>query len=78
MEKELIPYLEMCRREGTGLRRGMHFGLGGHHSVLLMSIQPHAPYQDCLIDDGATLIYEGHDEPMSGALPFAQLCRRKV
>jgi hypothetical protein len=45
---------------------------------ILMSIQPHAAYQDCLIDDGATLIYTGQDEPMSAALPFPQLCRRNV
>jgi hypothetical protein len=69
MAKELIPYLEMCRREGTRLRRGMHFGLGGDYSVLLTSVQPHAPYQDYLTDDGTTLIYEGHDEPQSATVP---------
>jgi hypothetical protein len=47
----------------------MHFGLGGHYSVLLMSVQPQAPYQDCFADDGATLIYEGHDEPQSSTVP---------
>ncbi len=69
MAGELISYLEMCRREGARLRRGMHFGLGGHYSVLLMSVQPHAPYQDCFADNGATLIYEGHDEPQSATVP---------
>lgn len=69
MAKELIPYLEMCRREGAGLRRGMHFGLGGTYSVLLMSIQSGAPYQDCFTADGTALIYEGHDEPQSAAIP---------
>jgi hypothetical protein len=69
MAKELIPYLEMCRRERAGLRRGMHFGLGGTYSVLLMSVQPRAPYQDRVAADGTTLIYEGHDEPRSMAVP---------
>jgi hypothetical protein len=69
MAKALISYLDMCRREGAGLRRGMHFGVGGHYSVLLMSVQPQAPYQDCFVDDGASLIYEGHDEPQSVTVP---------
>jgi hypothetical protein len=69
MAKELIPYLEMCRREGAGLRRGMNFGLGGTYSVLLMSVQSRAPYQDRFTADGTTLIYEGHDEPQSAAVP---------
>lgn len=70
MARELIPYLEMCRREGAGLRRGMNFGLGGTYSVLLMSVQARAPYQDRLTADGTTLIYEGHDEPQSAAVPY--------
>jgi hypothetical protein len=70
MARELIPYLEMCRREGAGLRRGMNFGLGGTYSVLLMSVQSRAPYQDRLTADGTTLIYEGHDEPQSAAVPY--------
>jgi hypothetical protein len=69
MAKALISYLDMCRREGGGLRRGMHFGLGGTYSVLLMSIQSRAPYQDRLTADGTTIIYEGHDEPKSAAVP---------
>jgi hypothetical protein len=54
----------------------MHYGPEGHCSVVLMSIQPHVPYPDCLIDDGATLIFDRHEEPMRAALPFLQLCRR--
>jgi HNH endonuclease len=73
MAKELIPYLEMCRREGAGLRRGMHFGLGGTHSVLLMSNLPRAPYRDRVVADGATLIYEGHDELRSAAVPHPKV-----
>jgi HNH endonuclease len=69
MAKVLVSYLDMCRREGAGLRRGMHFGLGGTYSVLLMSVQPRAPYQDRIAADGTTLIYEGHDELKSIAVP---------
>ena len=69
MAKALFSYLDMCRREGVGLRRGMHFGLGGTYSVLLMSVHPRAPYQDRIAADGTTLIYEGHDEPKNPAVP---------
>src|SRR5262245_15143157 len=53
----------MCRREGTSLQAGMNFGLGGNHSVILMSVRPGAPYRDRFEDGGTTLIYEGHDIP---------------
>ena len=62
MANEIISYLEMCRREAASLQRGMNFGLGGTHSVILMSLRPNAPYADRVEDDGSTLIYEGHDE----------------
>jgi hypothetical protein len=65
MANEIISYLEMCSREGTSLQRGMNFGLGGNHSVILMSVRPNAPYKDRLEGDGSTLIYEGHDQPRS-------------
>lgn len=63
MPNEIIPYLEMCRREAASLQRGMNFGLGGTHSVILMSLRPNAPYADRVEDDGSTLVYEEHDEP---------------
>lgn len=63
MANEIIPYLVMCQREGVSLQRGMNYGLGGNHSVILMSVRPGAPYDDKLEDGGSTLIYEGHDEP---------------
>ncbi len=69
MANEVISYLEMCSREGTSLQRGMNFGLGGDHSVMLMSVRPNAPYRDRLEDNGTTLIYEGHDEPQSAGVP---------
>ena len=65
MPNEIIPYIEMCQREGVSLQRGMNFELQGNHSVILMSVRPGAPYADRLEDDGITLIYEGHDGPRS-------------
>ena len=63
MSDNVISYLEMCSREGASLQAGMNFGLGGNHSVVLMSLRPNAPYRDRIEDDGQTLIYEGHDHP---------------
>jgi hypothetical protein len=63
MPNEIIPYLEMCRREGVSLQRGMNYQLKDNHSVILMSVRPGAPYADKFEKDGATLIYEGHDVP---------------
>jgi len=63
MANEIISYLEMCRREGASLQRGMNFGLRGNHSVILMSVRPGAPYNDRLDEGGTVLIYEGHDLP---------------
>ncbi len=69
MNDNVISYLEMCRREGMSLQRGMNFSVGGSHSVILMSIRPNAPYRDRLEDGGTTLIYEGHDESRTSACP---------
>lgn len=63
MADEIIPYLEMCRREGASLQRGMNFDHGRGYSVLLMSVRKGAPYRDRFDDDGITLVYEGHDAP---------------
>ncbi|WNM60499.1 HNH endonuclease [Candidatus Nitrospira neomarina] len=41
----------------------MNFRLKGKHSVILMSVRPNAPYRDIVLEDGAVLVYEGHDEP---------------
>jgi hypothetical protein len=69
MANEILPYIEMCRREGVSLQRGMNFELDGNHSVILMSVRPGAPYADRLEDDGSTIIYEGHDVPRSSVHP---------
>ena len=69
MANEIISYLEMCQREGANLQRGMNFRLGGRHSVILMSQRKNAPYLDQVVNEGVTLIYEGHDEPRRDDLP---------
>lgn len=63
MRGDVISYLEMCQKEGTSLQRGMNFRLKGHHSVILMLVRSNSPYRDEVQEDGAVLIYEGHDEP---------------
>ena len=65
----VISYIEMCRRERTSLQQGMNFGLGGNHSVILMSVRANAPYRDLLEDSGTTLVYEGHDMPKGASCP---------
>ena len=69
MSSEIIPYIEMCQREGVSLQRGMNFNLGENHSVILMSLRPGAPYDDELQDGGSTLIYEGHNKPKARDAP---------
>lgn len=63
MRGNIISYIDMCLREGTSLQRGMNFRLNGRHSVILMSVRPNAPYRDEIQEEGAVLIYEGHDVP---------------
>lgn len=64
---DVISYLDMCKREGVSLQRGMNFCPHGGQSVVLMSRRRGAPYEDRLEEDGRVLIYEGHDAARSGA-----------
>lgn len=74
MNNEIISYREMCDREGGAhLQRGMNFRLGLNYSVVLMSVSANSPYEDEIVDDGETLIYEGHDEPKTEACPIPKL-----
>lgn len=73
MVNEIIPYIEMCQREGVSLQRGMNYQLGGNHSVILMSVRSGAPYADRFEDDASTLVYEGHDVPRSSQNLFPKL-----
>ena len=65
----IISYFDMCQTEGTSLQKGMNFRVRGHHSVILMSLRPGAPYRDRVEDEGRTLIYEGHDKPRRAGEP---------
>lgn len=69
MANDVLSYLEMCGREGLSLQRGMNYRAGNSYSIILMSQRPNAPYRDRIEDEGATLIYEGHDEPKGADLP---------
>lgn len=69
MANDILSYLEMCGREGLSLQRGMNFRAGTGYSIILMSRRSNAPYLDRIEDNGATLIYEGHDEPRTARLP---------
>lgn len=62
---DVLSYLEMCGVESAHLQRGMNFRLRGGLSVVLMSTRPNAPYADEIQDGGRTLIYEGHNAPLS-------------
>jgi len=48
MAKELIPYCECVAARVLDCDAEMHFGLGGRIPVLLMSVQPRAPYRTVL------------------------------
>jgi HNH endonuclease len=61
---DVISYFQMCALENMNMRRGMNFRPRGRTSVLLMSVRPGAPYKDRVEDNGKTLIYEGHDDPV--------------
>jgi hypothetical protein len=73
MPNEIITYIEMGRREGVSLQKGMNFQLGQNHSVILMSVRPNAPYADRFEDDGSSIVYEGHDFPRSKHNPYPKM-----
>ena len=70
---DVISYHHMCGEESTQLQRGMNFKLPSGRTVVLMSRRKNAPYRDQVVDDGTTIIYEGHDAPRTEALPFPKL-----
>ena len=69
LANDIISYRAMCNRKNSSLQRGMNYRLGGEYSVILMSVRRGAPYRDEIRDDGATLIYEGHDVPKNLDFP---------
>lgn len=51
-ELRVVSCPQMCSREGVNLQAVMNVQLGGHYSVVLMSVRPNARYRDELLDDG--------------------------
>ena len=73
MTNEIIPYLDMCQREGLSLQKGMNYQVKGQYSIILMSQRPNAPYRDRIEEDGSVLIYEGHNIKRSRTTPDPKL-----
>ncbi len=74
MKDDILTYREMCDTEHVQtLQRGMNYRLGISHSVILMSQRSNAPYNDQILEDGLTIIYEGHDVPKSAPGVFPKL-----
>lgn len=64
MKDDIITYREMCDLENVQtLQRGMNYRLNFNYSVILMSQRSNAPYEDEILDDNKTIIYEGHNIP---------------
>lgn len=77
-QSEIISYIDMCKREGLSLQKGMNFGDGKRASIILMSRRPGAPYDDAIIDEGRTLIYQGHDIPKTASTPNPKLANQEL
>ncbi|MGA2990578.1 MAG: HNH endonuclease signature motif containing protein [Candidatus Korobacteraceae bacterium] len=60
---DILSHNEICSAEGKMLQHGMNFRTGRFDSIILMSRRKGAPYNDRILDEGRTLIYEGHDVP---------------
>ena len=54
----------MTNENGKQIQKGMNFGIQKSYSVVLMSTQKNAPYNDEIFDDGV-IEYEGHDVPIN-------------
>ncbi len=58
---DIFSYFDMCKEEGFALQRGMNYRKGLKISIILMSIRENAPYNDSILEEGRSIIYEGHD-----------------
>jgi len=64
MKDDILAYREMCDLENVQiLQRGMNYRLNPNYTVILMSQRTNAPYDDKILEDGVTIVYEGHDIP---------------
>ena len=58
----VIRYLDIPIEEGFSIQRGMNSNIAKReYGIILMSVRKNAPYADRFEDNGATIIYEGHD-----------------
>ena len=59
---DVISYIDLSVEEGFSIQRGMNFNVPGKdYSIILMSVRNDAPYNDEFINNGQTIIYEGHN-----------------
>ena len=59
----VISYTQLVIKEnGKQIQKGMNFAIQKTYSVVLMSTQKNAPYNDHIFEDGV-IEYEGHDVP---------------
>ena len=60
---KVISYTQLVIKEnGKQIQKGMNFAIQKTYSVVLMSTQKNAPYNDHILEDGV-IEYEGHDVP---------------
>ena len=60
---KVISYTQLVIKEnGKQIQKGMNFGIQKTYSVVLMSTQKNAPYNDHILEKGV-IEYEGHDVP---------------
>jgi len=60
---KVISYTQLVIKEnGKQIQKGMNFGIQKTYSVVLMSTQKNAPYNDHILEEGV-IEYEGHDVP---------------
>ena len=62
---KVISYTQLVIKEnGKQIQKGMNFAIQKTYSVVLMSTQKNAPYNDHILEDGV-IEYEGHDVPVN-------------
>ena len=62
---KVISYTQLVIKEnGKQIQKGMNFGIQKTYSVVLMSTQKNAPYNDHILEEGV-IEYEGHDVPLN-------------
>ena len=61
---KVISYPQLVMNEGgIQVQKGMNFAIKKSYSIVLMSTEKNAPYNDSMLEDGV-IEYEGHDAPL--------------